>query len=124
MGSGGDGYCDLCRSTNCKCNHVEPDGELFGVRRWASWAAAVACFKTGSAVMVRVRQPRGDYLYRLLCWRSPETILLPAAADEEYLLVASPGRPYLPIVSDDLPTRKVVRNFWKQKDELSKWVVA
>lgn len=123
MGSGGDGFCEVCRSTKCSCRSVSPDGELFGVRRWASWESAIACFKPGSAVLCRVPNLGGGYLYQLVVWHSSTQVCVPPGEYcDEYLLVSKPTRPYLPIMANDLPTRRQLNNFWKLEKEVSKWL--
>jgi hypothetical protein len=118
MGSGGDGYCDVCRSTKCTCGPVV-DGELFGSRRWSNWAAARHNFKCGSVVLVRVPHPAGGYIYRLIEWGSPTCINVPSGDEDEYLCVQPPSRPFLPMLADDRPQRTVVKWFWT---DVHKWV--
>jgi len=125
MGSGGDGRCDVCRSVKCECRDMSPDGELFGARRWASWESAIACFKPGSLVLCRLPNLGGGYLYRFVYWSSGTELSVPAGAYlDEYLLVAKPTRPYLPIMAKDLPTRQTLKNFWKLQKEVGKWLMA
>lgn len=125
MGSGGDGRCDVCRSTKCECQDMSPDGELFGSRRWASWESAIASFKPGSLVLCRVPSLGGGYIYRFIYWRSVTSLVVPIGEyADEYLLVAKPTRPYLPIMAKDLPTRRLFKGFWKLEKELGKWLVA
>lgn len=64
MGSGGDGYCDVCRSRQCKC--VEAHGELFASQRWAQFAVAKQ-WPFGSIVLCRtpIMEYADTYSYTL-----------------------------------------------------------
>jgi hypothetical protein len=67
----------------------------------------------------------GGYLYRFVYWSSGTELSVPAGAYlDEYLLVAKPTRPYLPIMAKDLPTRQTLKNFWKLQKEVGKWLMA
>lgn len=64
MGSGGDGYCDVCRSRQCEC--VEANGELFAAQHWAQFEVAKR-WPVGSIVLCRrpVMEHAGNYVYFL-----------------------------------------------------------
>lgn len=83
MGSGGDGYCDTCRSTKCTC--VYDDIEFFHNRWWVGELTATK-WPIGSVVLCRMRnRDTRAYQYSLFQeWRQEAT------SRGEYLLIAAP----------------------------------
>lgn len=96
MGSGGDGYCDVCRSRKCTCPE-EADGEVFPSQRWAQ-ASVANRWPDGSVVVVKYARLTYDIISN---WRAGQAI-----DGCEYLLIkraeVKPKFPSLPKEYDDI----------------------